>query len=565
VLSRADAPWWRSAVVYQIYPRSFADADNDGEGDLAGMIARLPYLVDLGVDAVWVSPWYPSPMADGGYDVADYCAIDPRFGTLEQADAFIAAAHGLGLRVLIDLVPNHCSSAHPLFRAALAAAPGSPERAMFHFRDGRGPLGDTPPTNWGSMFGGSAWERLTGPDGPEQWYLHLFAPEQPDFNWADPAVAEFFDDVLTFWFDRGIDGFRVDVADGLVKAVAMPDTPVHPDTGFGTPFHYPGSPLWNQPEVESIQRRWRRIADAYADRGLGERIFVCEANTKPAAELMRHVAAGRMHTTFTFDALWCAWDPASLRAMIDLNLDAHRRASAPPTWVLGNHDTTRVVTRYGKRETGHPYTPQGKDEAYLTRFAEYFHPMPTDVELGRRRARAAALLELALPGTAYLYQGDELGLPEVEDLPVDVLQDPAYLRTQGRVRGRDGCRVPLPWSGERPPYGFGVNATPWLPQPPDWAGLTAQAQAVDPDSTLALYRRALAIRRTHPALGDGGLSWDDAAGDGVLLFRRDPGFGCLVNLSDLPVALPEGAVVLVSSAALESSRIPTDVAVWFAT
>ena len=561
-MTSPDQSWWRNAVVYQIYPRSFADGNNDGTGDVRGMIERLDYLRDLGVDAVWVSPWYPSPMADGGYDVADYCDIDPRFGTLADADAFLAGAHERGMRVLIDLVPNHCSVAHPAFQAALAAGPGSAERGLFHFADGRGPGGDLPPNNWGSLFGGPAWERVDGPDGPEQWYLHMFAPEQPDWNWANPAVVAMFDDVIRFWFDRGVDGLRVDVADGLAKDAAYPDTPVDPATGLGIASFYPGHPWWNQPELDAIQRHWREIADGYAEHGMGERIFVCEANTKPLEALMRFVDPGRMHTTFNFDMLWCEWEAGSLRAMIDRNLIAHAAVGAPTTWVLGNHDSTRVATRYGKPETGKPFTLAGTPEAWAYRFAEYFWPQPTDIELGRRRARAAALLEFALPGTAYVYQGEELGLPEVEDLPDDVLDDPSFFRTGGRIRGRDGCRVPLPWSGTTAPYGNGRDASPWLPQPDVWAALSAAAQDGDPDSTLSLYRRALAIRSTHPALGDGTLAWSDDYPGHVLYFTREPGFGCLVNLSAEPVELPAGTRVLVASGPLSDGKVPPDTSVW---
>ena len=563
-MTSIDRAWWRDAVVYQIYPRSFADANNDGTGDVLGMIEKLDYLSGLGVNAVWVSPWYPSPMADGGYDVADYCDIDPSFGTLADADAFIEAAHARDIRVLIDLVPNHSSVEHPAFTAALAAGPGSPERAMFHFRDGTGPDGAQPPNNWGSLFGGPAWERVAGPSGPEQWYLHMFAPEQPDWNWANPAVVSLFDDVIRFWFDRGVDGLRVDVADGLAKEVGYPDTPIDPDTGLGIASFYPGHPWWNQPELDAIQRHWREIADSYADRHLGERIFVCEANTKPLDALMRFVDPGRMHTTFNFDMLWCEWEPGSLRAMIDRNLVAHATVGAPTTWVLGNHDCTRVVTRYGKPETGKPFTLDGPPVEWLHRFADYFTPQPSDNELGRRRARAAALLEFALPGTAYIYQGEELGLPEVEDLPDAARQDPSFFRTGGRTKGRDGCRVPLPWSGTTPPYGFGTDAEPWLPQPPEWARFSVSAQDGDAESTLTLYRRALAVRGTHPALGDGTLAWGDTYPGKVLYFTREPGFGCLVNISGEPVELPAGAEVLVASAPLVDGQVPTDTTVWLA-
>lgn len=561
-MTSTERSWWRDAVVYQIYPRSFADSNNDGTGDVRGMIDKLDHLTTLGVNAVWISPWYPSPMADGGYDVSDYCDIDPSFGTLADADEFLAAAHERGIRVLIDLVPNHCSIEHPVFQAALAAAPGSPERELFHFRDGSGPDGSVPPNNWGSLFGGSAWQRVVGADGPEQYYLHMFAPEQPDWNWANPRVAEMFDDVIRFWFDRGVDGLRVDVADGLAKHPDMPDTPIDPATGLGIAYYYQGSPLWNQPELDAIQRHWRSIAEEYSGQHLGERIFVCEANVRELDALMRFVDEGRMHTTFNFDALLCEWTAATLRAVIDRNLIAHASVGAPTTWVLGNHDTTRVATRYGKPETGRPYTLDGGDPEWRARFGDYFYPQPTDIELGRRRARAAALLELALPGPAYIYQGEELGLPEVEDLPDEARQDPSFFRTGGRIKGRDGCRVPLPWSGTTAPYGFGVDATPWLPQPPVWAELSAAAQDTDPGSTLNLYRRALAIRAEHPALGDGTLAWNEDHPPAVLHFTREPGFGCLVNLSEAPVPLPAGAELLLSSGPLDGGLMPPDTTVW---
>lgn len=390
----------------------------------------------------------------------------------------------------------------------------------------------------------------------------MFAPEQPDWNWANPKVSEMFDGVIRFWFDRGVDGLRVDVADGLAKHPDMADTPIDPATGLGIAYYYQGSPLWNQPELDPIQRHWRSIAEEYSDRHHGERIFVCEANVRELDALMRFVDSGRMHTTFNFDALLCEWTASSLRAMIDRNLVAHASVAAPTTWVLGNHDTTRVATRYGKPETGRPFTLDGGHPDWMARFAEYFFPMPTDIELGRRRARAAALLELALPGTAYIYQGEELGLPEVEDLPVAALQDPSYLRTDGRVRGRDGCRVPLPWSGAGAPYGFGTDATPWLPQPPIWAELSVSAQDGDQESTLNLYRRALAIRAEHPALGDGTLAWSDEHPASVLYFTREPGFGCILNLGDAPVALPRWAEPLLVSGPLIDGLLPTDTTAW---
>ncbi len=556
----SDPDWWRRAVVYQIYPRSFADANGDGEGDLAGIIARLDHVARLGAEAIWISPWYPSPLADGGYDVADYCDIDPRFGTLEQADELIARAHELGLRVLVDLVPNHCSVEHERFRAALTAGPGSPEREWFIFRDGRGPGGDEPPNNWPAHFGGSAWERVVGPDGvPEQWYLHLFAPEQPDWNWTHPGVAAMFDDVLRFWFDRAVDGFRIDVADACAKDMALPDLPDQAVAGVSGQPKYPGHPFYDRPELEAIHRRWRTVADEYADDPQGPRVFVAEAYLGPSPRLAAYTALGRLHTAFNFDALLTEWSYPSQRAMIDDTLTAFARLGAPCTWVLANHDQPRVASRYGRAVTGAPYQA-GRGLGVRSRKGSD----PTeDLVLGRRRARAAALLELALPGGAYVYQGDELGLEEV-DLPESVLQDPTWERSGHTQKGRDGCRVPLPWSGDRPPFGFSPDdavAAPWLPQP-DWSDRTVAAQDGDPDSFLELYRAALAVRRSHPALGDGELVWDGSAPTEVLAFDRDPGFACWVNLSEVAVPLPAGAEVLLSSGPVQDGRLGVDQTVW---
>ena len=558
-----DADWWRSAVVYQVYPRSFSDHDGDGTGDILGIIDRLPYLAQLGIDAIWVSPWYPSPMADGGYDVSDYRDIHPDFGTLEQADTFIARAHDHGLRVLIDLVPNHSSDRHPWFQAALAARPGSAERELYIFRDGAGSNGSTPPNNWPAMFGGGAWERTTNPDGSRgQWYLHLFAPEQPDWNWENPAVAEEFDGILRFWFDRGVDGFRVDVANSMAKAPGLPDVDVDPETGEPLVNVLAGTPYMNQPHVHDILRRWRTVADSYAKANGEARVFVSEAWVTPAAELARYVRPDELHTTFNFDALMCEWTAESQRNVIDLTLASTRVVGAPPTWVLANHDTTRVVTRYGRPITGIRFSRDGIDAESFAGIGTV-PPGDTDVALGRKRARAAVLLELALPGGAYVYQGDELGLEEVEDLPEELLQDPTWKRSGHTVRGRDGCRVPIPWSGTEPPFGFGsVEHPPWLPQPAHWADLTVAAQDTHPASMLNLYRAALAERRRNPALGDGTLTWDDDAPDGVLSFTREPGFRCVVNFGPGPYEIPDGAEVLVSSGLSDPRSVGMDEAVW---
>lgn len=571
-----DHDWWRSAVVYQVYPRSFADANGDGTGDIAGLIEKLPYLVELGIDAIWVSPWYPSPMADGGYDVSDYRDIHPDFGTLAEADDFVAKAHELGLRVLIDLVPNHSSDQHPWFQAALAAGPGSAERERYIFRDGLCANGEQAPNNWPAMFGGSAWDRAQrpGPGGagaenvtadsdvqPEQWYLHLFAPEQPDFNWDNEEVIEEFDSILRFWFDRGIDGFRIDVANSMAKEAGLPDLAIHPGTGAPVSGFGEERPYFDQPHVHEILRRWRKVADSYADSELGPRVFVSEAWVSPAERLARYIRPDELHTTFNFDALVCEWQAESLRNVIDSTIAANAGVGAPCTWVLSNHDTTRVATRYGRKVTGARFTHEGIDWSSVTDQSE--EDTRTQIDLGRRRARAAALLELALPGGAYVYQGDELGLEEVEDLPEDMLEDPTWERSGHTERGRDGCRVPMPWSGSETPFEFGdADTTPWLPQPAHWASLTAAAQLSEPRSMLTLYRAALAERRVNPALGDGTLRWDDDAPDGALSFTREPGFQCIVNLGERPVEIPSGAEILVASGEIFSGSVAPDDAVW---
>ncbi|MEV6104983.1 glycoside hydrolase family 13 protein [Streptomyces sp. NPDC051940] len=510
--------WWRDAVIYQVYPRSFADADGDGMGDLEGIRSRLPYLAELGVDAVWLSPFYASPQADAGYDVADYRAIDPMFGTLLDADALIRDAHELGLRIIVDLVPNHSSDQHEWFQRALREGPGSPARARYHFRPGKGADGSQPPNDWESIFGGPAWTRVE--DG--EWYLHLFAPEQPDFNWEHPAVADEFRSILRFWLDMGVDGFRVDVAHGLVKAEGLPDL------GGADQLKLLGSdamPFFDQDGVHDVYRSWRKILEEYD----GDRIAVAEAWTPTVERTANYVRPDELHQAFNFQYLGTHWDAAELRSVIDNSLEAMRPVGAPATWVLSNHDVTRHATRFAH------------DQHLGTQIRD-----AGDRALGLRRARAATLLMLALPGSAYVYQGEELGLPDVTDLPDEVRQDPAYFRGAGQDGFRDGCRVPIPWTTGGTSYGFGPGGS-WLPQPEVWGSLSVEAQTGDPDSTLELYRRALATRREHPDLGAGeSVAWVDAP-EGVLVLRRGA-FVCTANVTGEPVRIPApaGRVLLAS-------------------
>jgi alpha-glucosidase len=542
--------WWNSAAIYQLYVRSFADGNGDGIGDLAGVRARLPHLAALGIDAIWFNPWYPSPMADAGYDIADYRSIDPVFGTLAEADALIAEAHAHKIKIIIDVVPNHSSNRHPWFAEALVAAPGSAARGRFWFRPGRGAHGELPPNNWQSIFGGPAWTRVTEADGsPGEWYLHLFAPEQPDFNWDSAEVRREFEDVLRFWFARGVDGIRIDSAALLCKDAALPDLAGTMMAGTGQPGP-PAHPYIDRDEVHAIYQSWRAIADSYRAMLIGE-IWLPDS-----ARLARYVGPGELHTVFNFPYLNCPWDAAELRRVIDETLALNAPLGVPATWVLSNHDVDRVVSRYGRPDT-----------SFSLERRPYFHGLPVDLTLGTRRARAAALLTMALPGSVYIYQGEEMGLGEVQDIPDELRQDPIWDRTGGADPGRDGSRVPLPWSGTEPPFGFspaGATAEPWLPQPKEWRELTVSAQSADGDSMLSLYQAALRIRRTAAVFATAPLSWRQAP-DGVLAFDRPAGHAtvrCVANLSAAPVGLPLHASVLLASGPLDDGLLPPDTTAW---
>ena len=546
-----NGEWWRSAVIYQIYPRSWSDADGDGCGDLPGITARLPYLRGLGVDAIWLSPFYTSPQADAGYDVADYRDIDRLFGTLADADGLIRAAHDNELRIIVDLVPNHTSDEHAWFQAALAAAPGSPERDRYIFRDGRGADGAQPPNDWQSVFGGDAWTRILEPDGtPGQWYLHLFDRKQPDLNWHNAVVRSEFEDILRFWLDRGVDGFRVDVAHGLVKAAGLPDWrgSMNMLDMSDAPQGHP--PMWDQDGVHEIYHDWRKILDSYD----GQRAMCAEAWVEPPERAARYVRADEFQQAFNFDFLTTPWRAADLRASIERSYRSNDDVGAPTTWVLSNHDVVRHATRLAL-PVGAP-RPNG---IFAT------DPQP-DAALGLRRARAATMLMLALPGSAYLYYGEELGLPEHTTLPDDVRQDPAYQRTGHREAGRDGCRIPMPWEKGSPTYGFGPGDQPWLPQPVSYGELAVDQQDGVEGSTLELYRQLLRLRREFD-LGEGSLTTVDLGTDVVAydVANGDSTVRVILNLGTASVELPAGSEVLVASepgtrpAAL---TVPTDTAVW---
>ncbi len=524
--------WWRSAVIYQVYPRSFRDLNGDGIGDLAGITAELPQLAELDIDAVWLSPFYRSPQRDAGYDVSDYCDVDPLFGTLADFDAMMAEATRLGLRMIVDLVPNHCSDQHVAFQAALAAPAGSPERDMFIFRDGRGTYGEEPPNNWESHFGGPAWTRITEPDGaPGQWYLHLFDTSQPDFNWDNDAVHEEFERVLRFWLDRGVSGFRVDVAHALVKAPGLPEWGGRADGNSCDGFPGHDAPMFGQPALHDIYRKWRRILAEYGP----DRILCAEANVDPLPRLADWVRPDEMHQAFNFPYLHAGLDVHRMRGVITESLTALDSVGAPSTWVLSNHDVVRHATRFGYDGRA----PRDGDGIGT------FDPQP-DEALGRSRAAAASLFMLGLPGGAYLYQGEELGLPDGIDIPDSQRQDPTFARTGGERLGRDGCRVPLPWRAAELHAGFGDGAAPWLPQPESFAGLARDTQAASPSSHLNLYRRMLAVRR-ELGLGQGSLAWaEEWCTDTCLAFLNGTTL-VLLNAGQEPVELPGGRVLLRSS------------------
>jgi alpha-glucosidase len=533
--------WWRRAVIYQVYPRSFADSNGDGVGDLAGLRASLSYLTELGVDAIWITPWYASPLKDGGYDVADYRSIHPDLGTLADAEALIAEAGAVGIRTIIDVVPNHVSSAHRWFVEALAAGPGSPARSRFWFRPGRGADGGTPPNDWESEFRGDTWTRTTTGGDNDEWYLHLFTADQPDLNWSHPDVRAEHEAVLRFWFDRGVAGVRIDSAALLAKDERLPELPAEPAAGT--------HPYVDREEVHEVYRSWRRLADAYPE----PKLLVGEVWLPEVARFAQYLRPDELHTAFNFDFMTRPWDATALRASIDATLASHRPVGAPPTWVLSNHDVTRPVTRFGRADTAFAFATK--------RFGT-----PTDLALGGRRARAAALLSGALPGSLYIYQGDELGLPEVE-VPREAICDPMHFRSGGIDPGRDGCRVPLPWTATGPNFGFGpTGANPWLPQPPEWGRYAVATQLADPDSMLTLYRSMLRLRREEPALATDEFCWVDHPDASILHFRRGcpatAQLDCLVNLGTGPVPVPTGFQVVLSSQPIDSFHVEPDAAVW---
>jgi alpha-glucosidase len=539
--------WWRSGVIYQIYPRSFADSNGDGLGDLKGITSRLDSLAALGIDAIWLSPFYSSPQKDAGYDVSNYVDVDPIFGTLADFDELLEKAHSLGLRVMIDLVPNHSSDQHQWFQKALAAEPGSPERSFYHFKDGKGDSGELPPNNWVSMFGGPAWTRVTESDGkPGQWFVHLFDSSQPDLNWANPQVQLEFENILKFWLDRGVDGFRVDQPHAMAKAAGLPDHPYVEEAGAGFIEGRENPPMWFQEEVHEIFRNWRKILESYP----GNRAMCGEAYVYPLSLMAKWVRPDEFHQTINFRFLDAGWDPKKLVAAINESFEAFDGVGAPSTWVLNNHDVIRHASRFGG-DYGRATASDGVGAN---------QPQP-DSKLGLKVARGATLFMLGLPGASYLFQGEELGLPEHTTLEDGYRQDPTFARTKGQRVGRDGCRIPLPWEPAGESSGFSESGKSWLPQPASYKDLSRSIQEQDPDSTLALYKTALSLRK-QLGLGEGSFGWLDGHLGPDTLGYENSGIQVIYNFGVEPIDL-SGLDILISSEPVSGNRLATNQCAWF--
>lgn len=541
--------WWRSGTIYQIYPRSFADHNGDGIGDLRGISSRIDSLASLGIDAIWLSPFYVSPQKDAGYDVSDYVNVDPIFGTLDDFDELLEKAHSLGIRVMIDLVPNHSSDQHEWFQRALASEPGSPERDFYHFKDGLGDTGELPPNNWVSMFGGPAWTRVTQPDGEAgQWFVHLFDSSQPDLNWANPRVQEEFENILRFWLDRGVDGFRVDQPHAMVKAAGLPNHPYVAEAGAGFIEGRESPPMWFQEEVHQIFRKWRKLLDSYS----GDRAICGEAYVYPLALMAKWVRPDEFHQTFNFRFLDAGWNPVKLVDAINESFEAFDGVGAPSTWVLNNHDVIRHASRFGG-EYGRATASDG---------IGVNQPQP-DVKLGLQIAKGATLFMLGLPGASYLYQGEELGLPEHSTLQDFFRQDPTFARTGGSRVGRDGCRVPLPWEPQGRSNGFSQSGESWLPQPEIYKNLARTTQEDNPESTLSFYKKAIELRK-RLLMGEGSFGWLPEHQGPASLGYQNLATGVIYNFGKKSIDL-SNYKVLISSEPLQGGQLETNQCAWFTT
>ncbi len=537
--------WWRQAVVYQIYPRSFADANGDGIGDLKGIISRVPYLKALGIDAVWLSPHYPSALADGGYDVDDYRNVDPRLGTLAEFDEMIDALHKVGIRVIVDIVPNHSGSGHVWFQEALRSPKGSPARDRYIFRDGKGENGDIRPSELVSHFGPTAWTRITEPDGtPGQWYMHLFAPEQPDFNWDNPEVREDFLKTLRFWSDRGVDGYRVDVAHALVKNLANGHLPERAGYDLSLVKHDGTDDLFDRDEVHEIYKSWRKVFNEYNP----PRMAVAEAWVH-AERRPPYASTEELGQSFNFDMLGAGWNPARIKQIADYNLGEAAKQGTSTTWVLSNHDVIRHATRFG--------LPNDLD--LFRWYAPNRFNAKVDVATGLSRATAMTALLLALPGSTYFYQGEELGLQEHLTIPGEQMQDPQFFRNPEVGFSRDGCRVPLPWARSGASLGFGPGGS-HLPQPAWYVDYSVEAQESKAGSTLELYRKLTKLRRELQTSEE--YVWvKHLFNRNVLHFKRPNGWQSITNFGSKPIKLPKGEL-LVSTMSLVDGKLAPNSTAW---
>lgn len=542
---KGPADWWRQAVIYQIYPRSFADGNGDGIGDLKGVLERVPYLKSLGIDAVWFSPFYPSALADGGYDVDDYRNIDPRIGTLEEFDQVLDALHNVGIRVIIDIVPNHSGSGHKWFQEALKAAPGSPERDRYIFRDGKGEHGEIRPSELVSHFGPTAWTRITEPDGtPGQWYMHLFASEQPDWNWDNEEVRADFRKTIKFWCDRGVDGYRVDVAHALIKDLKNGHLPERSSYDVKVMKKDGTDDLFDRDEVHEIYASWREIFNQYEPPRMGVAEAWVHGNRRPA-----YASEKGLGQSFNFDMLYAGWDLKKVKELAKSNLKAAAETGSSTTWVLSNHDVIRHVTRFA--------VPGIHDWARWYR-ENRFDPK-LDLELGSARAKAMTMLLLALPGSTYMYQGEELGLPEVLDIQPKDMQDPSFFRNPEVGLSRDGCRVPLPWATSGSSFGFGTGGS-HLPMPEWYGKYSVAAEDGQKGSFLEFYREIVALRKKLQTKEE--IKW---IGHGlfskVIHFARPNGWQSITNFGSKPVKLPAGKL-LSSSTPLVDGKLPANATAW---
>jgi alpha-glucosidase len=540
-----DKNWWRQAAIYQIYPRSFADTDGNGIGDLKGVTSRVPYLKSLSIDAVWLSPFYPSALADGGYDVDDYRDVDPKIGSLDDFDEMLAALHKEGIRVFVDIVPNHSSNLHQWFKDAIASAAGSPERNRYIFRDGRGANGELPPTDWPSHFAPSAWthESVWGGAG-NQWYMHWFAPEQPDWNWDNPEVEADFLTTLKFWADRGVDGFRIDVAHALKKDLSEP-LRMRATMEYDEPQPLDGKGiLMDRNEVLEVYKTWRTLFNSYDP----PRVAVAEANVHPS-RLPLYASEETLGQSFDFRFIDASFSATDFKHCVTDSLELASKNKSSTTWTLGNHDQMRYATKLGL----HPVVD--RQDWLLSNGTTH----PVDFEIGTQCSVAANLFILALPGCTYIYQGDELGLHEVADIPETQIQDPIYHRNHKQAKGRDGCRVPLPWERAGTNFGFGTG-TPHLPQPEWFGSYSVQSQELIEESPLQVFRKALALRRELQCAEE--ITWHKTTSKDVLHFSRPNGWNCITNFKGGKYTMPAGEI-LISSQPVVAGKISAGTTVWF--